>query len=98
MINFKHIIDSYGVEKADSIITIGVYPVWDYKPGPDNTIYLISQDPWTEADDDHVTLKELQKYVRSLKIPYDTVVFATEADKEQLTKCKVENSRIVFKH
>lgn len=98
MINFKHIIDSYGVEKADSVITIGVYPVWDYKPGPDNTVYLISQDPWTEAGDDHVTLKELHDYVRSLKIPYDKVVFATEADKEPLTKHKINDNSIVFKH
>jgi len=98
MINFKHIIDSYGVEKADSTITIGPHPVWDYKRGALNTVYLISQDPWIEAGEDIVTLKELQKYVRFLKIPYEDVVFATEADKEELTKCKIEDTRVVFNH
>lgn len=98
MINFKDLIESTSPDKLDSVITIEGHPVWDYKIGGYNTIFLISEDPWEGVEDEYVTLKELRKYVVDSFIPFDVVEFKTEADRELLKSYKWENDRLILSH
>ena len=98
MINFKDLIESTSPDKLDSVITIEGHPVWDYKIGGYNTIFLISEDPWEGVEDEYVTLKELRKYVVDSFIPFDVVEFKTEADRELLKSYNWENDRLILSH
>lgn len=98
MINLKDLIESTSPDRLDSIITIEGHPVWDYKIGGYNTIFLISEDPWDGVEEEYVTLKELRKYVVDSFIPFDVVEFRTEADKELLKSYKWENDRLILSH
>lgn len=88
MIKFKELIEIAGPNKMDSIITIEGHPVWDYKVGGLNTIFLISEDPWEGVEDEFVTIKELRKFIVDSFIPFDLVTFKTEADRELLKSYK----------
>ena len=98
MINLKDLIESTSPDKLDSVITIEGYPVWDYKIGGYNTIFLISEDPWEGVEEEYVTLKELRQYVVDSFIPFDVVEFRTEADRELLKSYKWENDRLILSH
>ena len=98
MINLKDLIESTSPDRLDSIITIEGHPVWDYKIGGYNTIFLISEDPWDGVEEEYVTLKELRKYVVDSFIPFDVVEFRTEADRELLKSYKWENDRLILSH
>jgi hypothetical protein len=98
MINFKNIIETSNPEKLDYIITVEGHPVWDYKVGGHNIIYLISEDPWQGCEEEYVTLAELRKYVVSCEIPFDMVELKTEADKQLLNSFKWKNSQLNFSH
>lgn len=98
MIKFKELIEAAGPDKMESIVSIEGYPVWDYKIGGHNTIFLISEDPWEGVEDEYVTLKEIRKYVVDNFIPFDAVEFKTEADRELLKSYKWDNSRLVLSH
>ena len=98
MINLKDLIESTSPDRLDSIITIEGHPVWDYKIGGYNTIFLISEDPWDGVEEEYVTLKELRKYVVDSFIPFDVVEFRTEADRELLKSYKWENDKLILSH
>ena len=98
MINFKNIIETTNPEKLNSIITIEGHPVWDYKVGGYDTIFLISEDPWEGVEDEYVSLKELRKYVVSCEIPFDIVKFKTEANKEILKSYIWEENQLKLSH
>lgn len=98
MINFKTIIETHGIEKDHFILTVNEHPVWDYKIGTENTIFLISQDPWNEDPQEYVTLRELQEYINEVKIPYDSVILETEADRERLNKFRIKENTVNFYH
>lgn len=88
MINFKNIANLASPDRLDYIITIEGSPVWDYKIGALNTLFLISEDPWQGVEEEYVTLGELRKYIVSSEIPFDLVKFQTEADRETLLSYK----------
>lgn len=98
MIKFKELIEATGPDKMSSIVTIEGHPVWDYKVGGHNTIFLISEDPWEGVEDEYVTLKELRKYVVDNFIPFDVVEFKTEADRELLKSYKWEENQLNLSH
>lgn len=98
MINFKNLIETSTPDKLESIVTIEGHPVWDYKVGGHNTIFLISEDPWQGVEDEYVTLKELRKYIVSCEIPFDIVEFKTEADRELLKSFKWEENQLNLSH
>jgi hypothetical protein len=98
MINFKNIVEVNNSEKLQSVVTVEGHPIWDYKAGGDNTIYLISEDPWEGCEEEYVTLKELRKYIVSCEIPFDKVEFKTEADRQLLRSYKWEDSKLDFSH
>lgn len=98
MINFKNITDTAGPEKLQHIITIQGHPVWDYKLGQLNTVYLISEDPWEGSEEEYVTLGELRKYIVSCEVPFDLVQLRTEADRELITSYKWEDNQLNFFH
>jgi hypothetical protein len=98
MIKFKNIIETASPEKLDFTVTIEGHPVWDYKAGGINSIFLISEDPWQGVEDEYVTLGELRKYIVSCEIPFDLVEFKTEADRELLKSFTWENKQLNFSH
>lgn len=91
MINFKHLIQEAGQEKTNTPVHLGDSPVWDFKAGPTNTIFLIPQSKDNRDPNDVVSLEELRKYVLSMRIPYDEVVFLCEYTKKQFTKTSWES-------
>ena len=100
MIDFKNIMKLSNPERMEYIITIEGHPVWDYKIGALNTIFLISEDPWQGVENEYVNLTELRKYIVSKEIPFDLVKFQTEADREELVsfKWKDENKELCLSH
>jgi hypothetical protein len=98
MINFKHIIEVNNPEKLTSIVTIEGHPIWDYKTGGTNTIFLISEDPWLGSEEEYVTLAELRKYVVNCEIPFDKVEFKTEGDRKLLKSYKWEQNQLNLIH
>jgi len=100
MINFKDLIEVSDTEKLDYLITIEGNPVWDYKIGGLNTIFLISEDPWSGVEEEYVTLRELKEYVIDCFIPFDITEFKTEADKELLKSFEWndENKELKLSH
>ena len=100
MINFKNIISLASPERLEYVITIEGHPVWDYKIGGLNTIFLISEDPWQGVENEYVSLQEVRKYIVSNEIPFDLVKFQTEADRETLLSYhwKDENTELYFSH
>ena len=98
MINFKELVEVAGPDRLDFIISVGGNPVWDYKVGGHNTIFLISEDPWEGVEDEYVTLKEVRKYIVDNFIPFDVVEFKTEADRELLKSYKWEENQLNLSH
>ena len=100
MINFKNIMDLANPERLEYVVSIEGYPVWDYKIGALNTLFLISEDPWQGVEDEYVTLGELRKYIVNSEIPFDLVKFQTEADRESLLSYiwKDENKELYLSH
>lgn len=88
MIDFKHIIQTAGQDKLTSKIHLGNNPVWDYKIGPQNTIYLITGDIGEVEECETITLDELRKYALELNIPYELVVLKCETLREDLTQAE----------
>tara|TARA_R100001591_G_C4270750_1_gene162350 strand:+ start:190 stop:501 length:312 start_codon:yes stop_codon:yes gene_type:complete len=95
MINFKNIINSGNPEKMDFIITVQGNPVWDYKIGALNTIFLIS-DLQDEIEEEYVSLAELRRYIVSSEIPFDLVKLQKEENRVELVdfKWKDENKEL----
>ena len=98
MINFKNIIDTSSPNKLESVVTIEGHPVWDYKIGGHNTIFLISEDPWEGVEDEYVTLQELRKSVVDSFIPFHLFDFKTEADRELLQSSTWNNNKLIHSH
>ena len=100
MINFKNLMKSANPERMEYVLTIDGSPVWDYKIGALNTIYLISEDPWQGVENEYVKLSELRKYIVSSEIPFDLVKLQTEADREELISStwKDENKELYLTH
>ena len=100
MINFKNLMKSANPERMEYVLTIEGSPVWDYKIGALNTIFLISEDPWQGVEDEYVTVSELRKYIVSNEIPFDLVKLQTEADREELISYnwKDENKELYLSH
>jgi|TARA_R100001079_G_C4377647_1_gene121695 hypothetical protein len=83
MIDFKNIINSGNPEKMDYVITVQGNPVWDYKIGALNTIFLIS-DLQEGIEEEYVTLTELRRYIVSSEIPFDLVKLQKEENRVNL--------------
>ena len=88
MIDFKSLIEVPETARLNYLVTIEGYPVWDYKIGGLNTVFLISEDPWEGVESEYVSLKELKDFIIDCFIPFDIVEFKTEADKELLKSFK----------
>lgn len=88
MINFKNLMKNANPERMEYVLTIEGSPVWDYKIGALNTIFLISEDPWQGVEEEYVKVAELRKYIVSNEIPFDLVKLQTETDRETLLSYK----------
>ena len=95
MINFKTL--TQVIHPKDAVLKIEGHPVWDYKAA-NFTVFLISQDPWNDSEDEFVSLDEIKKYIIQNEIPFDKVQFATEADREVLTRYEIKEDGIYFYH
>jgi len=98
MVNLKELIESAGPGRLDHTITIEGSPVWDYKMGDVHTVFLISEDPWEGVEEEYVTLKELRKYIVDSFIPFESVKFKTEADRELIKSYKWEEKQLILSH
>ena len=98
MMNFKTVVQQFDKHTLNMPIAINNNLVWDYKQVDTNTVALIAQDPFIDIKEDFVTLTELKKFITSLNIPYDLVVFVTEADREVLSKVSKEENCVNFSH
>jgi hypothetical protein len=87
MIDFKSIIKSAYPERMEYITTVQGNPVWDYKLGVLNTIFLISNIQ-EGIEEEYVRLKELRKYIVSSEIPFDLVALQTEENNFELVNWK----------
>jgi hypothetical protein len=66
--------------------------------GDVHTVFLISEDPWEGVEEEYVTLRELRKYIVDSFIPFDSVKFKTEADRELIKSFKWEEKQLVLSH
>jgi len=91
MLDFKELIEVTDKEKLNYVITTEGNPVWDYKIGALNTIFLISniQDG---LEEEYVTVGELRRFIVSSEIPFELVKIKTEEHRLNLLSYEWKNS------